>query len=95
MLIEFHDKVDKGAHDKLQEWRRENNYGFFINCKSKNSMMLHGALCPHPGDTEWEEGEWGSLTRSKKVCSTNREELVSWANKNSVAKLKVCRDCKP
>jgi hypothetical protein len=94
MTIEFHDKNGPDEHERFQQWRRENHSGFFINCKSPNNMMIHTVSCSHSGDTEWgRDGEWGSLTKNRKICSTNPEELRVWAGKNSGAALKKCRDC--
>jgi len=75
-LLEFRDDAEKEAHDSFKRWRRANNDGFFVNCKSGKSVTLHHALCPHSGDTDWEKGKWGSLTRNRKICSDTREELV-------------------
>ena len=74
-----------------------NQEGFFINCKSKNDMMLHFVVCQHPGDAEWlcDDDGYHSLTKKMKVCSNNREELEQWARDNSTAKLKSCSDCVP
>ncbi len=94
MISEFRDEGDKNRHEAFQQWRRANNAGFFINCKSEKSAMLHSALCPHSGNTDWEKGDWGSLTANRKLCSENREELVAWAREHGMA-LAVCSDCKP
>jgi hypothetical protein len=94
MLAEFYNGNDKGAHHKFQQWRHANDNGFFISARSSNNVMLHQVLCPHSGNTRWEEGRHGSLTKKKKVCSNSREELLNWARKEGV-KLKFCQTCKP
>jgi hypothetical protein len=99
MIVEFQDKNGESAHSDFQNWRRGNENGFFINVKSKNDVMLHRVSCSHPGNTEWqpEENEkWGSLTKNRKVCSDDVQELQDWAReKYSAAKLKMCNSCKP
>jgi hypothetical protein len=67
-----------------------------VNYKSPNNVMLHRSPCLHLGDTNWAAYEhgWGSLTRNRKVCTTDRRELEEWAKQNTTADLKWCRDCK-
>ncbi len=95
MIVEFYDKINGDDHEKFQRWRRENDEGFFINIKSSNNLMLHRVHCLHPGSTDWKKGEWGSLTKNRKICSTDKKDLSNWAKQNYKASLKVCRDCKP
>jgi hypothetical protein len=94
VIVEFRDGAEKDEHARFQGWRRANNDGFFLNCKSRKDVMLHKTLCPHSGDTDWEKGEAGSLTSNRKICSEIREELVSWARRSGV-RLSLCNDCKP
>jgi len=91
----FQDKDYGDTHAAFQQWRRHNPEGYFLNLKSSRNAMLHRTLCPHTGDTEWGHGEegYGSLTRSKKICSENSRELEEWAAKNVAESLKKCRDC--
>ena len=93
-LLEFHNDGGESTHDKFQDWRRANDNGLFINVKSENNAMLHQSLCPHSGNTYFEEGAEGSLTNKLKICSNNREELLNWAIRKGIT-LKLCRDCKP
>jgi hypothetical protein len=40
--------------------------------------------------------EWGSLTKSRKICSTDLRELQRGIEEEgSIIILKVCGDCKP
>lgn len=96
-VIEFHGKTDIAAHDFFQKWRRENwDNGYFINCKSSSHLILHRVLCQHSGDGEWSSADTGhSLTKFKKVCSTNVGELRHWAEQASQANLEFCKDCQP
>lgn len=97
MIAEFQDAQNTFDHEKFQTWRRQNDGGFFVNVKSPTNLMLHRTVCPHHGDSEWErETGWGSLTRSRKICSDSVAELQkSIAEKYSAAKFKMCADCKP
>jgi len=91
----FSDDESQDAHEEFQRWRRENEAGFFINCRTKNDLMLHRVLCPHHGDTTWARSDGASLTKRPKVCSINRQELVNWARAQSKKLLKICNDCAP
>jgi len=91
----FADRDRVSAHQAFQDWRRYNENGFCINVKSENEAILHRATCPHLGDPMLEAGEWGSLTKRKKLCSTDRQELVQWAAKDFAGSFEECADCKP
>ena len=96
MIETFFDRDDENSHESFQRWRsRHWDDGYFLNRKSSRDVMLHRSPCPHLGDTDWGRGEqgWGSLTRNKKVCSTDRRELERWASENVTAALKRCKDC--
>jgi hypothetical protein len=99
MPVEFYDSGDERVHDEFQNWRSRNTRGFFINVKSPTELMLHRSECSHPGDTEWKQSDsdsWGSLTRSRKVCSTDRSALDRWIADNArAATLSKCKTCRP
>lgn len=95
MVVIFHDELDEDAHDLFQTWRRNNEGGFFINCKGKSSWMVHRVTCPHPGDTEWGRDFGASLTKFKKVCSGDIQELVQWARRAGSVNLTFCSHCSP
>lgn len=90
----FEDNSDKNAHHHFQQWRNANQDGFFLNQKSGNSAMLHVTLCTHSGDTACAKGKWGSLTKNRKVCSGEKEELLRFARKDGIL-IEHCSDCKP
>ena len=96
MIVMFFDRDSKNAHGEFQRWRaRHWGDGYFLNYKGQSYVMLHRSPCPHLEDEDWlrpEQG-FGSLTRSKKVCSTNHAELERWAGENAKAALKRCKDC--
>ena len=96
MIETFFDRDDEDAHVKFQRWRTQHwGDGYFVNPKSPNNVMLHRSPCPHLGDTDWARAEegFGSLTKSKKVCSTDPRELERWAGENATSAIKRCRDC--
>ncbi len=99
MIVEFHDGNGESAHNDFQDWRRENESGFFINVRSRDDQMLHRASCSHAGNTEWkpeDHDDWGSLTKSRKICSTDIRELQDRIEEEGgIIILKVCGDCKP
>jgi hypothetical protein len=92
----FFDRDSEDAHGDFQRWRaRRWGDGYFLNYKGPSNVMLHRSPCPHLGDTDWARYEqgYGSLTRSKKICSTDRQELEAWASENATAALKRCHHC--
>jgi hypothetical protein len=91
-VIIFHDTQGEKHTDIFNYWREKNPVAFFINRKSQSDLMLHRASCDH---LDFKEDEEVSLTRSMKICSTNRETLESWAQSNSQGRLSYCNDCKP
>jgi hypothetical protein len=96
MIEIFSDRDGEEAHANFQRWRdRHWGDGFFLNLRSPSNVMLHRSPCPHLGDTDWAAYEhgWGSLTRTKKICSIDRRELERWASENATAALKRCKDC--
>ena len=96
MVSEFFDGDQADAHDAFQQWRTSNPSAFFLNCRSSGGWMLHRVECPHHGTTDWQAGNgWGSLTRTRKVCSTERKELLKWARQQGASEIKQCSDCKP
>ena len=90
MITIFHDKDDPEAQAKFERWRQTTSHGYFINYRSRSNLMIHRVGCPH--DTPWHQ-KWGSLTRTKKMCSSSEDALAEWARANAHAPLKRCSDC--
>jgi len=92
---EFYDKDDDKAHLKFQQWRQQNYQdGYFLNYRGPSNTILHRVLCPQHLRDPWDlSEEWGKLTRHRKVCSTDRKELMQWARKKGVENLRQCQDC--
>ncbi len=92
---EFYDGDDNNTHIKFQQWRQRHQDGYFLNYKGPSNTMLHHVLCWHLRDpADLDRGEdWSSLTRRKKVCSTDLGELKKWARKKGIKNLKQCQDC--
>jgi hypothetical protein len=90
MITIFHDQTDPEAQDKFERWRQTTAYGYYINYRSPRNIMIHRVGCPH--DTPWNQ-KWGSLTKTKKVCSNSEDELGEWARANAYTPLKRCADC--
>ena len=83
------------AHEQFQQWRRSNPGGFFINCKTRTTWMLHRVDCEHLVNTTWKQDGVGSLTKQKKICSTVSFELLMFANQQPGVRFTKCADCKP
>jgi hypothetical protein len=83
------DAEDQNAHGKFLSWIERNQRGYVVSRRSRSAAMLHRSYCGHfkHGD------ESASLTRVMKACSTDKQELESWARENVEKRLKRCRDC--
>ena len=88
----FWDRDDPGAHAAFLKWREENADGFVINCKTANEMWLHRSRC---SAFDFRPGTKVSLTRNRKVCSLDRDQLVGWATKTSGRTPRLCSRCAP
>ena len=90
MITIFHDKDAPEAQAKCERWRQTTSHGYYINYRSRSNLMIHRVGCPH--DTPWNQ-KWGSLTRTKNMCSSSEDALAEWARANAHAPLKRCSDC--
>lgn len=89
MIVEFHDKKDQVLHHEFKEWGLAHFYdGLFLAFKDRRSASLHTSYCRgrSGGGSNW-DGFFGigseppvSLTKNRKVCSTDQIELLSWAD---------------
>lgn len=86
----FWDRDDRGAHVAFVKWLDENPDGFVINCRTANDMMLHRSSC---SAVIFDDPV--SLTRKRKVCSSDREQLERWAKKHGGEPLRYCKMCSP
>lgn len=93
MIAVFYDGYSENAHAEFQQWRQQHQDGYFLNYRSLNDTMLHRSPCWHHGDDQARSEEDGSLTAKMKLCSTNREDLERWADKNGIENLKRCQHC--
>src|SRR5215204_1000540 len=99
----FHDRADPDAQTKFHKWRHQHRRdGWYLNPKSASEFKLHHAMCPHLCNQYWDQGikkpDGTSMTGTKKICSTSRQELESWAHKEAAkrgkdVKLERCPDC--
>lgn len=86
----FHDTDDRWAHDRFVKWFEENPDGFFINFRTASDMMLHRSSCPSlifHGPV--------SLTRNRKLCSSDKDMLERWASRQWGATSVYCSICAP
>jgi len=89
----FWDREGSGAHAAFLEWCEDNrDDGFVINCKTASEMWLHRARCPA---FEFGPDAKVSLTRNRKVCSLDREQLVRWVGRQWGVTLIDCSRCAP
>ena len=78
MIKTFFDRDDEDAHDDFQRGSAATGAtASSSTSESPDHVMLHLSPCPHLGDTDWTRAEYRfhSLTRTKKICSTDRREL--------------------
>ncbi len=93
MITEFSDKLQRDAHTRFQAWRREHPDGFFLTEKGKGSFVLHHVTCWHPGNDTWEPEDAGqSLTKKRKICSTDDSGLDAWAAQQGFT-VRDCQHC--
>ncbi len=91
---EYYDRDNDNAHAEFQQWRHQNyEGGYFLNYKGPSNTMLHRVPCWHLRDPWDRNEELGSLTRHRKICSTDRRRLGQWAGTKGVENLKQCQDC--
>ena len=65
-ISEFSNELQPDAHNLFQTWRAANPDGFFLNCKTRQSTVLHSSECFHPGGTTWQRSEEeGDLGKSR------------------------------
>ena len=79
--------------DEYLKWVFSHPYGFAINVpKDGHSApnMLHKASCTHITTAHKNY----TTTSYKKLCSTNRQELVDWATRDTNT-FQLCKHCKP
>jgi len=81
--VVFYDAYDPDAHDKFIGWVERNQRGYVIGRRSSGDAMIHQAYCGHfkHGD------ESVSLTRTMKVCSTNKDDRSSMRQKTATMKV--------
>ncbi len=102
-MIEIFHGTNAESHNAFQAWRRLHPDGFNLT-KSKKGLFTahwtqdlrdHGAQrgCNHKGgsENEFEDGAH-CYTSAKKVCSDSLQELLAWAQENSVL-VKSCKHC--
>ena len=92
-ISEFSNELQPDAHNLFQTWRAANPDGFFLNCKTRQSTVLHSSECFHPGGTTWQRSEEaGDLGKSLKVCSIDYQLLERWAVQRGYT-LRDCQHC--
>lgn len=92
-ILPLQDKDRGSEHDRFMAWRRQNPQAFYLAVKSKQRANLHSAKCSHQGDYMYgEHPEWGSATKSLKVCADTQGRLQKWAQSQGIS-ISPCQDC--
>jgi len=82
--------------EEYHQWLENNEDGYVVNSdkslKSVNLPMLHRAACDHINDVSTPNY---TTAYQFKLCSTNREDLVSWLQRYDGRELKLCKSCAP
>ncbi len=99
MIVEFQDKKGQTLRDEFREWRLTHyDEGFFLAFKDSRRVRLHASHCRARSDGNW-DGLFGtgseppaSLTKKRKVCSTDQVELLSWADAQGI-EVAFCTQC--
>jgi hypothetical protein len=78
--------------ESYHQWLEKNESGFVINSdktlSNPNYPMLHRAMCGHINDRNTPNY---TTAHYMKLCSTNRQELIVWAQKDKKRRLKILR----
>jgi hypothetical protein len=83
-------EVFENALEDYKRWSETNQHGYVLNVKPGGvPAMLHRTTCGHIYP---EKPEYGDFTRKKKVCSTDRQSLETWA-KQSGTQIVHCSNC--
>lgn len=86
------------------QWIAANPGGYVLNCGKvprANYLMLHAAKCHTINPTSGKGTSWYGNTYNvwtgayMKACSSNRADLVDWAQQKTGAKPRPCNFCKP
>lgn len=91
-IIDFSFANSKKAHSMFQQWRRSHPDGFFLNCKTAKTAMIHHSKCRHSGDTEWQATSDASLGKTPKICSPDFYELKAFAARRGLS-IEECQHC--
>jgi hypothetical protein len=77
MVVEFENNFDR-----FKAWSEQNQAGYVLNLKpGRKPAMLHKAPCRHLYS---ENPDFGDFTKKKKVCSTDRRSLETWAKEKGI-----------
>lgn len=91
-MMSFWDRHDPGAHAAFVRWRKEHPDWYVLNCNSGSAMTLHKLGC---SAFDFHSSTRVSLTRNRKICSSDRDQLTRWAHWQWGVTLKDCSLCKP
>jgi hypothetical protein len=91
-MVSFWDRDDFGAHAAFVRWRKGHRAWYVINCKTDREMWLHRARC---SAFDLDPDTKVSLTRNRKLCSSDRDQLERWAHWQWGATLAYCSICAP
>ena len=91
-MVSFWDRHDPGAHAAFLEWREEHSDWYVLNCTSGSEIWLHELRC---SAFDFDPDTKVSLTRNRKICSSDRDQLTRWARWQWGVTLMDCSRCKP
>lgn len=74
---------NKRDHEAFKKWQEDNDYGFVLNYRVGKLAKFHKAGCPYVRDFSQSRPN-ASLTRTPKICSTDRKTLLEFAGKEGV-----------
>lgn len=76
-MVEFWDEGEhQRDHEAFKMWQPNNKYGFALNYPPDDLRIFHKLGCPHIRD---HSNPNVSLTEHRKVCSTDKDELIELA----------------
>jgi hypothetical protein len=91
-MVSFWDRDDPGAHAAFLRWREGHPDWYVLNCTSGSEMWLHELSC---SAFDFDPDTKVSLTRNRKICSSDRDQLTRWARWQWGVTSMGCSRCKP
>jgi hypothetical protein len=83
-------EVFENDFERFEAWREQNQAGYVLNVKpGSKPAKLHRASCRHLYSYN---PHFGDFTNKKKICSTDRPLVETWAKREGI-QFDLCSRC--